>query len=145
MKQATTAYQRGKFFILHTSSCTTDGVWILTEPCIRLSRDCTDDALGEAVRTTLDASKINVPHPTEWDHGLEHLLAAAGVKSWSTFAKSALCVEINAEAQTLVLTPTMNLGPRKGFEHSEQTIRVPPPASNMVIGSRLREAFLQAR
>lgn len=145
MKRATTAYQRGKLFILHTSSCTIDGVWILTEPCIRLTMDCTDAELGNAVQSTLDASEINVPHPTDWDHGLEHLLSAAGVKSWSTFAKSALCVEIDAEGEELILTPTSNEGPSNGYEHSSQTLSISLPASNTVIGARLREAFLRAK
>jgi hypothetical protein len=50
--------------------------------------------LGKAVFDALDGSQENVLHPTCWKGLFDPVLRLAGVKSWSAFARSAKCVEI---------------------------------------------------
>lgn len=114
-----TVFSRSTALIVHPSSRTTDGVWILAEPCVWLSADVSDDALGEAVLAALAASRTDVPHPTNWKGVLQPLLAVAGVTTWAAFAKSALCVHVSLDGDgddTMHVTPTANLGAREGFE-----------------------------
>jgi Immunity protein Imm1 len=85
MRQAT-AYRRMEHLFVHSSSRTTDGVWILSEPCIKLDEECTDGDLGAAVQACLQGSRTGVPHPTSWGHLLDPLLVLAGEKSWGTLA-----------------------------------------------------------
>ena len=115
MKQAT-AYKRKAQLFVHSSSRTTAGVWILGEPCIRLDEACSDLEFGTAVKAALDASSSDVPHPRSWAGLLDPLLKLAGVKSWSAFAKTASCVEIEEDGGKVSIIPTKNLGVRDGFQ-----------------------------
>ena len=142
MKRAT-AYIRSNTFVIHASSRTSDGVWILTEPCIRLPTNCSDEQLGNAVLSALGGPEDGVTPPSQWRGLLDPLLNAAGVKSWKTFAKSASCVEIEQNANSLVLIPTINLGPDEGYQASEQKTELSLPANGDTIGARLRDVFLQ--
>jgi hypothetical protein len=146
MKMAT-AYQRGAIFVIHALSRTTDGVWIATQPFIRLPEDCSSDELSGAVQAALDRSKDRVRHPDQdqWKKVLEPLLNAAGVKSWRTFVRGSTSVEIESDATGLALIPTNNLRGREGYEAIDtERITVPLNATSDTIGLRLREAFSRA-
>jgi hypothetical protein len=108
-------YERKEVFYISTSSQTTTGLWIDEEPCIAIKTDSSYEELGKAVRKALDSSRANVPHPkqTEWGNVTAPLLKAAGVKSWSTFGKTAKCSHIEMDKQ-LVFIPTKNFGGRSG-------------------------------
>jgi len=110
------AYRRKKNVIVHPSSQTTDGVWIVSEPCLVLDMSCSDREIGKAVAEALECSRTGVPHPIEWKGIVVPLLRAAGVKSWTTFAKNTTSVEVEADGNALVLVPTKNLGTIEGFE-----------------------------
>ena len=138
MKRAT-VYRRGPAVLVHPSSRTTDGVWLVSEPCVRLSSDCSDVEMGNALLAALEESKLSVPHPTQWKGILQPLLSAAGVKSWKTFAKSAVCVEVEAQDSRVELIPTQNLGSDDGFQADESMkMSVMLSAGAAVIGASLR-------
>lgn len=115
MKRAT-IYRRKTQFFVHASSRTTEGVWILTEPCLGLEQVCSDRELGEAVRKALDGSRSDIPHPRSWAGLLDPLLKQAGVKSWNTFSKTASCAEIEEDEGEVALMPTKKLGVEEGFQ-----------------------------
>lgn len=144
-----TVFSRSTGLIVHPSSRTTDGVWILAEPCVRLSADVPDDALGEAVLAALAASRTDVPHPTNWKGIVQPLLAVAGVTTWAAFAKRARCVHVSLDGNgddTMHVTPTANLGPREGFEEIQNESRTLPAASSaQVVGATVRRVLAVSR
>lgn len=145
MKLAT-VFRRRAHFIIHPSSCSTDGLWIGSEPYVRLPVDCTDGQLGATLLSALESSKTGVPHPTEWKGLLEPLLQAAGVKSWGAFAKNAVCVLVSEEADNIELVPTVNLGAREGFEEDEEKKKsMAIPVGPDALGTHVREAIALAR
>ena len=89
LKQAC-AYLRKDKVILGPVSVTTAGVGVAVEPflCIEVENI---GKLGKGVLATLEKSQHGVPHPKQdqWKALLAPMLKAAGVKSWSSFAKSA--------------------------------------------------------
>lgn len=115
MKRAS-VYLRKKQCLVHASSKTTDGVWIIWEPCLAVQAADADRDLGDAIQTALDASQTGVPHPRNWKELQKPLLALAGVRSWSTFSKGAACVEVEEEGGRIALIPTRNLGTDEGFQ-----------------------------
>jgi hypothetical protein len=108
------SYRRGERTFLHGLARTTAGVWVLTNPVLAIEGDDSIQ-LGKAVRDALNGSKRDIEHPTSWKGIFDPVLRLAKVKSWSTFAKSAKCVEIVLEDDKISLFPTRNLGPRDGF------------------------------
>jgi hypothetical protein len=109
-------YRRRDQYFIHASSKTTDGVWILSEPCLSMSADEGHGELGRRIVLALDGSRSGVPHPRDWKGLANPLLPLAGVKSWAAFSKSAACVEVAEEEGRITLTPTRNLGVHGGFE-----------------------------
>jgi len=109
-------YLRKKQFLIHSYSRTTDGVWMFAMPCMVLNEHCGDADLGIAIRKSLESSHVGVPHPKNWAGVLAPLLAAAEVKSWGTFSKSAHCIEVEEVGDRVSLTPTTNLGVDEGFQ-----------------------------
>ncbi|HEY8210752.1 MAG TPA: hypothetical protein VIG99_24880 [Myxococcaceae bacterium] len=137
MRRAT-VYRRKKQFLVHASSRTTDGAWILWPPCLAVPEGSHGQELGQSIRAALDASRMNVPHPQIWKGLLDPLLALAGVKAWSTFSKDASCVEVEDDGSRITLIPTRNLGPDEGFQadHSRQIVPEPGAAA---LGAAVRE------
>jgi hypothetical protein len=115
MRRAT-IYRRKKQFLVHTSSRTTAGVWILSQPCVAISDASDDREFGQAIRLALAGSKTDVPHPQTWKGLLDPLLVLAQVKTWNTFSKQASCVEVEQEDSRIIVIPTKNLGPEEGFQ-----------------------------
>jgi hypothetical protein len=82
-------------FIIHASSRTKDGLWILTPPCLPVPIDAGNEFLGNTVISSLDRSREGLPRPDNWKALLAPLLKSAGVRSWRAFARGAkhACVE----------------------------------------------------
>jgi hypothetical protein len=141
MKRAT-AYKRGDRILLHASSKTIDGVWVLTAPVLTEDRN-NSVRLGKAVLDALDGSKEGIDHPTSWTGVFDPVLRLAGVKSWNAFTRSAKCVEIEFGTNQVTFVPTKNLGPKDGFEPLSTEVRTSPPECNAV-GMALLSAFAAA-
>lgn len=138
-------YLRSGSFYIGPLSETTAGAWIPVEPCMRLRVSCTDAELGEAVVAALPWSRKQVPHPTDWKNLPDPLLDAAKLRSWATFSKGALSVDVQESDGQLTLTPLKNLGPREGFvgaDAGELVVSTREGATE--IGRELRRAFALA-
>jgi hypothetical protein len=139
MKRAT-VYRRRSSVLVHPSSCTAEGVWILSEPCVRLPAGCTDADIGHAVLTALQQSKTTVPQPAQWSGVLQPLLRAAGVTTWTSFAKGAVCVEVEQDGGRLALIPTVNQGSKGGFQSDNAGQRlIAVPERHEIVGAAVRE------
>jgi hypothetical protein len=134
------AYKRGKRTLLHASSRTTAGVWILSAPVVAADEDT---YLGRLILEALDRSQENVPHPTSWEGGLDPLLEVAGTKNWKTFVKSTRCVGIEFETNRVTFLPMKNLGAKDGFVPLEGKRRSSAPVE-MELASALTAAFQEA-
>lgn len=143
MRSATVNERDGVLFIC-PSSLTVDGIWIDTGPLFKIEPGSSKHAIGEAILTALDASRVSVPQPSDWSSVTQPLLQAAGVKSWSTFMKRAKAVILRQDEIGLSLIPHKNLGPKEGFQailENIATLRFPSSAQsigNAVIDSLSR-------
>ena len=144
MRRAT-AYRRNGRILLDTLSRTTAGVWIGCGPVMVINTGEDTALLGRAVLEALNHSEENVPHPQResWARILYPLLNAAGVTTWNTFAKSALCVGIGFSTNMVSFVPKKNLGPKNGFDALQEKTRNSPP-TDIEIGSALLAAFEDA-
>jgi len=115
------------------------GVWILADPVL-VSEQNDPVRLGNKILTVLDGSKENIAHPTSWTGQFDVVLKLAGVRTWSVFAKSAKCVEIEFETNRISFLPTRNLGGKGGFEPLSTKVLSSPPESPR-LGTELLHAF----
>jgi hypothetical protein len=139
MKKAI-SYKRKNQIFLHAVSKTTAGVWILDQPVFAV--DASDiSQLGVNIYEALNSSKEGVVHPTHWKGIFDPVLQLAGVKTWGTFAKTAKCVEIELETNSVSMVPTKNHGADGGFEQIDSK-RVHAKTINPIdLGSTLLSAF----
>ena len=114
MKVATIYEYKDKMYV-HSNSCTTAGVWLLSAPVVAVAKEPFAE-VGRAIRECLVASRVGIPHPSSFPNLFGPVLALAGVKSYGAFAKLAKCVEVTTvDGVAVTLTPTRNLGARGGF------------------------------
>jgi hypothetical protein len=142
--RSATIYVRSKDILLHASSRTTDGVWILSEPVTRVDHDCPDAPLGDAVRAALQASRSGVRHPKVWTGLLDPRLKVANVKGWATFVRGSRCVRVEEEAGSITLIPTQNLGAKEGFKDEPGATTVVSQAPPDALGQAVRVALARA-
>lgn len=140
MKRAVIYRRKSKLFV-HASSRTTDGVWIFAEPCLSVEETVDDERLGAIVQTALAGSLTGVPHPTEWARLLDPLLKQAKVKSWSTFAESASCAEIEKDDGRTTVVSMKNLGIAGGFEPDPSRSLIVDSTGNAELGASVRGAL----
>jgi hypothetical protein len=140
MKRAVVYWRKSKFFV-HASSRTTDGVWILAEPCLSADETVDDKRLGALVQIALAGSLSSVQQPTEWSKLLDPLLKQAKVKSWSAFAEVATCAEIEKDDSRTTVVPTRNLGVAGGFEPDPSRSRFVDSTATAELGASVRGAL----
>jgi hypothetical protein len=133
-------YQRKGAILIHASSRTTDGVWILTGACVMLSADSDDATLGAAVRVRLAESHHGVPHPKVWKGIADPLLQAAAVKSWSAFVRGASFVSFHENPEGLSVHPMRNQG-TDGFRPIKESVLAVASPSDESIGAAVREGL----
>ena len=135
-----TAYLRNEKVILHASSRTTAGVWILDAPV--LEAPSLDPAgLGQLVVETLEGSRQVVPHPVVWKGIFDPVLRLAGVRTPNTFAKTARCVEVESDSGLVTFIPTVNHGSKGGYEPRLQKSRQVSTVNPIDIGYALLASF----
>lgn len=114
MKSATIYERKGKLYV-HSSSKTTAGVWIINTLALTVDRNDVG-GIGRSIKECLEASREGVPHPKSFTNLFDPVLDLADVRSFSTFVKSAKCVEVEmVNDETVVLIPTRNEGAEDGF------------------------------
>ena len=132
-----TVYRRGERIFVHSSSRTTAGVWVLTDPVLAVDGD-NPARLGGAVLDALGGSREGVNHPTSWKGIFDPVLRLAKARSWNTFAESAKCVEVEFEGDTISIFPTRNLGSRDGFERIPGKSKISGPTVEEVGAATLQ-------
>jgi hypothetical protein len=135
-------YERKGVLFIRASSQTTTGVWIDDGPCFSSQLSASSEEVGRVVLTTLASSQTGIPHPKSWTHLNEPLLKASGVKTWSTFGKSARCVDVK-QAEFIAVTPTKN-GGKDGGGFVSVTSHVETLPSNSTaedVGDAVKRAF----
>jgi hypothetical protein len=123
MKRAAIFLRQGELFF-DTESQTKDTLWVSTEDV--LTCDVEDlDRIASSLRSALDRSRTGVETPRPSADLTGPLLAAAKVKSWSTFIRGAKCVSAGLEDGLITLTPQrrMQASYADVFE-KERTIRL---------------------
>lgn len=137
------AYQRKTQVIVFAQSQTTAGVWIMDGAAY--AADISDvGQIGALIDQALEVSKIDVPHPTSWKGLFDPVLKLAGVKSWSTFVKSARCVEVELDEDGIWLVPTRNLGAEGGFDRIERHACPATRSDAVALGQALVQALEMA-
>jgi hypothetical protein len=119
-----------------------DGVWVASSPCA-ISDVGDVDKIGRDISHALEVSRVGVPRPDSWERVVDPLLFAAGVKSWSAFARSAKLVAIEAHDGRVLFLPMLNWGSRGGFQRTGAG-ELSVDATSDLLGSSLLEAFKSA-
>lgn len=139
--QCATAYKRGSEYYVHSDRQTTSGVWIASSPFLKLQSSEPVEVLGTAIQTALAASQTNVDHPKDWDAVEYPLPEMAGVKSWTSFMRQALCVSLRLTDSILTIAATKNKGPTVGFEPLDKSVTVSSMSPPEEIGRAMLEAL----
>jgi hypothetical protein len=109
--------RKGKCYVTALSR-SIDGFWFESEPVF--VEDGVDLArLSLCIRQALEASRTEVPAPRR-DALASRLPALAGVKSFGSFMKGAVSVDVSADGDRIKLTPMRNGGARRGFEFKNE-------------------------
>ncbi|MFI0419497.1 hypothetical protein ACH34R_14420 [Spongiactinospora sp. 9N601] len=137
-------YARNDCIVITASAVTSIGLWLESAPCIRLAPTASDHDLGAAARSILARSGQEIPQP-DWKVTPppgERTAERAGFRSWESLVRGALLVEVERNAEGVVLQPMRNRGPKSGFEALGPPIALSgdiPEAREF--GARLREAL----
>lgn len=117
MQQSAVAYFTNGRIILAPMSRTTVGVYIASNPKW-FGKSAKKAVIAQAIGEALAGSRIDVPHPTpdQWKRQFIPFQDAAAVKNFKTFMREARHVDIDRTGDTVVLTPSDNLGANNGFE-----------------------------
>lgn len=134
-------HERGGKYYLCPLNKTTAGVYLYGAPVLVLPSDTGSEELGDTVIEALGSSRIGIPHPANPDSMPRlPLCEAAGVKSWSSFARGALYCKIRSASSLLDVVPSRREG--GSFLHlPDQAVRIALPASSGEIGEAVRLAL----
>lgn len=139
--RALTAYLRAEQLVIHTSSSTEAGFWVACNPVIVTTIDEAPEVIGHIARYMLPYSRTNIrtPHPNEMN--ATSVLKAAGVKTWASLSKNALCVSIEENGAQITFVPARNVSARLGFEElPEKAFSLFSPSAQ-ALGKALLDAF----
>jgi hypothetical protein len=105
-------------FLVMPSCTTPTGLRLASEPYVALPLAVTDLAFTHALKSALDISTREVPHPVNWKAVALPRLTAAGVKTERAFQLKSKLVEVVKDSNGIHLRPTHNggaTGDKKGF------------------------------
>ena len=94
-------------------SRTHDGLWIASEPVVKIRSDAEKMDIAHAIRCALENSKTGVDMPENWSALVKPLLKAAGLRSAASFFRNAVSCHVEQNEGCIKLTPTENDG--KGY------------------------------
>ncbi|MBI1767136.1 MAG: hypothetical protein HYR67_02035 [Bacteroidetes bacterium] len=116
MKRASVIkFKRTQDFLLHSTSTMIEGGGINTEPYIRLEASVANEDLFKNLMTVLDASKMGVPRPKDFDKSLKQYLNAVGLRDHEDLYKDSVCVIVVNRNGTVSFFPSRNEGMKGGF------------------------------
>jgi len=146
-----TVYGRSDRYIVCSLSRTTTGVWISSEPFLKLQRPVLMPQLGDAILSALEASRQDVEHPgtTGWKILPTPLLRIAGVGSQAALQLGSHLVSVERTESHLSVVPHQNdgaAGPQRGFtELRTEAAYLDGNPSGETLGSAVIKAFKQCR
>jgi hypothetical protein len=116
--------RKGALFVA-ASHKTEAGFWVEdTRTAVVESGD--EDGIQTAVVEALARSQNGIPTPARDADLVGSLLSAAGVSSWSAFAKLARCVDVHLKDGRLEITPYRNKGGSDGFvPMTDRSVKLP--------------------
>jgi hypothetical protein len=143
MKRASVIKFKGtQDFLLHSTSTMTEGGGINTEPYIRLDASVTNDDLFKNLMTVLDASKMGVARPKDFDKSLKQYLNAVGLRDHEDLYKDSVCVNVVDRNGTVSFFPSRNEGMKGGFAIlAADKVEIPEKSSTDEIVQALLKAI----
>lgn len=142
--QCASIYKLPTHFVVCPVSKTTAGVYIAIEPYQVLSDPISPIELGEAICRALHDSHEKIAHPTDWKALASPRLAAAGVKTESSFQNKSKLVSAEFDGVVLTITPHRNggtAGDGKGFHETIEHAAHVRKMSSESVGSASLLAF----
>ena len=120
MDRSAVVYSVNERFVVASSPRTNAGIRLHVNP-VALPIDAAPELIAQQLQLALQQSESTVPHlaQSEWKGSFDPFLRAAGVRSFRAFMASASLVEVDQNANRVTVTPTRNMGPKKGFESME--------------------------
>ena len=100
-------YRRKGLLFFHSSSKTTEWIWIATPPFLMEP---------EYSEKALEASETDVPHPVRWENHFKPFLEVVGVRSWETLSRTSQYCEVEDTEVGIEFIPHRNLGPAEGYD-----------------------------
>ena len=141
MIKATAIYERKGVYLFHSQSKTTAGVWLATEPFLRLETNCSSDDRAVAALKALASSKESIPHPMPPVSRFQPMYELAKVKSWGQFIKGSRLVSIRMDRDKMLVKPYRNKGGKEGFQETGQPVELSLPVTNEQLGQAIDDAF----
>lgn len=123
--KSVTAYERNDTLFIFGQSKTIMGLWIEERPTLVVQKNDVTE-IRRAVLNCLHLSKDGVPHPQQedWPQLNKEFAESLGVRSFSTFAKTAKCINISQDGDIINIVPTQNGGTKFGFTPIEDKARI---------------------
>jgi hypothetical protein len=138
-----TVYRRRGQYLLNSNSQATSGVWIGKLFRV-LPTSIPEEQLGREVLSALQLSRTGIAHPDpkDWPAIQQPLLDAAGVKSWSQFAKGTDMVTVRLGDGVIEVTPERQASGEEGFEEVlEKKTRVGEAVNPEELGKLVKQAL----
>jgi hypothetical protein len=131
-----------KEFLLHSTSTMKEGGGLNTEPYIKLGASVSNDELFKNLMKVLDASKMGVSRPKDFDKSLKQYLNAVGLKDHEDLYKDSVCVTVVNRNGTIAFFPSRNEGMKGGFAIvPSDKVEIPEKSSSDEIAQALLNSF----
>jgi hypothetical protein len=116
MEKTCGVYFTDDYIYVITSSQTTIGLRIGTDPRFKLKRTDSASTLGKSVIKALDASRHGIPMPADLRSVTIDFLSFVGFKTLNSFEKGATYFSVTLTAKGVNIIPSTR-GRRRGFDH----------------------------
>jgi hypothetical protein len=144
MRMAEIYEKRGRLYV---GSCarTTTGLWVAHGPVVTKGLDAPEAEIGRIVECAIMNSVSGVPHPASPKDVSGPLLAAAGARTFSAFARGAKLLSVSEDETGIGVMPTRNGGSSEGFVDLPERQRLLPGTRPLaVLGGAVRAALREA-
>jgi len=145
MEKAMGAFLRSGQLVLHGCSYTTAGICIEWQPVFVIDCHSSPQLVGELARRALDATKIDVPHPTKFDYRSSPVAKALKIRSWRALMRAKPhCCHIHETQEKIIITPWKREGLNFVGDENLEKICIPPDASAEALGRAILEGLRRA-
>jgi hypothetical protein len=142
MKKIATITRNKKCYRISSYSQTVDGFWIALPPFVKLDLNIEPKILVENLLDVLSLSKINVPHPKDWEAFNQEMLKNMEVKSLTDMYKDSIECNISIKGELFTFLPTKRYGNKGRFDHlNNLEIKIPVTSANEEIYEALQQAL----